>query len=466
MRWTLSELADFETLLKKTEVTDEHRQKVAKTLEEASQKSETGKRRLALKKWYDIIKEDGVESKAGDNLSVAFRTIQAISFFISIILGIALIAGLIEKVGMTEGKAYNIWKLLAIPVGAQWVFIIISILSWLILRNNSRKLTLIEELIGQLVKRLSGKAGQQGWNDLYRSSNSYRSILSWKVAGITQWGAIGFNLGLIGGFYCILLFIEINFFWATSIDGFGLSQLDSLTNLISLPWTLLNLDWNPDQAQLIVTQLQIGELNPEGKPQYWYPFILASLVVYGLIPRVILLIVCNTLKKRSLNKLSFMEKRHRELWRKLRLKSVSEDHYSEPEDSVVIINIGGIEISEAQLRPFLLQKLRVNAIATFKAGVLNKDEKEDALTSLSKAKRGVVFLVESWSLSPKQLQALHKQVRELIPTQPIHFLILGLPKNGIYQAPQDTELSEWKSFISNLNDPESEITPYNNLDLR
>ncbi len=460
-RWKLYELADFESLLSKAEVRSVDCDRVTDALASNITQSESNKRKIGLRAWFKGVCEDypGKSREASERLRLALSLVQILVIGCSLLLGCALMAGLIERVGITEGKAYNVWKLLAIPLGGQWFFLFITILSWLILRRNERKFTLLEQVIAQIVKRFSGTEGQRGWNELYRSGATYRSILSWRIASITQWGAVAFNIGLIGSFLAILLFLEINFFWATSLQDFGEPQLRTTTELLSVPWSW-STSWFPTVEQLLLTQLQQGELNPKGEPEYWYPFLLASFVIWGMLPRLVLALLSHCMEYQALGKLTFMERRHRELWRELTPRVSSTATYAAAEDGVILIDVGGTNTSLEQLRPFLLQTLRLNPIKSFRAGVLEGDEKDQALNSLQTSKRGVILLVESWNLSPKQLKVMHQRLRKVIQDRPILFLIIGLPSNGVIQPPAQEDLAQWEHFVAELQDPEAELITY------
>jgi|GEM_PF-7027391 len=292
MVWRLTELANFESLLHKVKVREEDRDAVANALQKASG-SESELRRAGLRAWYESAiqhrRETERSDEPGHRLSVSLGLIQFVVVILSLALGMALMGTLVEKVGVTEGKAYNVWKLIAIPIGGQWVFLILSIISWVVLRNKARKLTLVEELMGQLVKRMAGREGAQAWNQLYRAGANYRSLLGWRIGRITQWGAVAFNIGILISFYFILLFLEVNFFWATTIDDFGLPQLKNTTNILATPWRYFQPEWLPTESQMLQTQLQVGQLNEEGQARPWYSFFLAAFAVWALLPYALLL---------------------------------------------------------------------------------------------------------------------------------------------------------------------------------
>ena len=465
--WKLSELANLEVLIREGMVHEREREAVSLALEAHAGASEAQQRQLGVRAWYDAALQEragetsGGGEEPGHRLQVALGILQVVLVVLSLGLGVSLIAGLVETVGVTEGKAYNVWKLLAVPVGAQWTLFVIALVSWLMVRKSRRQFTLLEELMGQIIKRLAGRAGAQGWNELYHASASYRRILCWRVARMTQWSGVAFNVGLIVGFYAILMFLEINFFWASTIEEFGQPQLERVTRMLSLPWSWWQAGWVPTSDQMAMTQLQVGQLNAEGESKPWYTFFLATLLVWTLVPRVLLTVGSVWMERRALGRLSFMEKRHRELWRQLRPVAQSRVAYQAASDGVVLIDVGGTEVDPSEIRPFLLQQLRVSPQQHFMAGVLEGDQRAEALKSLQEVQRGVVLLVDGWNLSPKQLTPLHTSLREAAGEGEIYYLVLGLPKNGVIQPPEEAEFAQWTQFISSLNDAQTEAISYN-----
>ena len=369
-------------------------------------------------------------------------------------------AGLVETVGVTEGRAYNVWKVLGVTVGVQWCFLVLGAVAWLVMRRNERKLSLVEEVLVQVVRRFSGSEGARGWNGLYRAGEGYRAILGWRVARVLQWGGVALNAGILIGFYAILLFLEVNFFWATTIDEFGLPQLERTTQVLSSPWRWYAPEWVPTREQLLSSQLQVGQLNEESEARPWYMFIISTLLLWVLVPRIVMTGMCHDMERLQRRRLTFMEKRYRELWRMLSPGAQREGVTSGPRDGVTLIDVGGTDVKTEELRPFLLQQMRVNPEARYRAAVLTSDEREEALRAIRQGAQGVILLVDSWDLSPKLLEALHERVREAAPDQEIYYLVLGVPQGGVTQAPEEAEVEQWKNYVDELQDAEAELIIY------
>lgn len=111
----------------------------------------------------------------------------------------------------------------------------------------------------------------QRWQMLY-----YLNLL-WLLAG----------LGLLVGFWLLLLFTDLAFGWSsTLIDG----TPSRLFQWLSAPWSALWPAASPDRALLEATRYvriepSAGDTARAGD---WWPFLMASLLVYNLLPRAVL----------------------------------------------------------------------------------------------------------------------------------------------------------------------------------
>lgn len=149
-----------------------------------------------------------------------------------------------------------------------------------------------------------------------------------------------------------------------------------------------------------------------------------------------------------LAEIDFQEARHRSLWRDITRVERGEV-LSAPADGVVVLDIGGLEVETETIRPYFLQVLRVNPEARYSLGTLDADGERQALDAACEAALGVVFLVEGWNLSPKQMVIYHQKVRAAIgEDHMIRYLVLG---------GSDEEVKQWVSFVDGLKDAESEV---------
>jgi hypothetical protein len=120
-------------------------------------------------------------------------------------------------------------------------------------------------------------------------------------------------------------------------------------------------------------------------------------------------------------------------------------------DGVVVLDVGGIEMTNDDIRPYLLQELRVNPEKRYSLGTLDEAQGEAAKEAARTADSGVVFLVEGWNLSPKQMVTYHQEIRDAIgPQHMIRYVVIG----------NTEELRQWTAYVDQLRDSECEIHQY------
>ena len=220
-------------------------------------------------------------------------------------------------------------------------------------------------------------------------------------------------------------------------------------------------DFFPGEYAIGLTELEKGEsseltdsllisgLTPRQQVNLdwaWFFFFIFS--VWGLLPRLLMWLGCWGMERRALAGLEFQEARHRVLWRDLNRVQRGEIQ-SRPADGAVVLDMGGVEISTEQVRPFLLQHMRVNPEARYSLGTLDEEEEKTALRAAQEAEMGVVFLVEGWSLSPKRMDVYHRKVRGVIgANHMIRYLVI---------SEEAEEMKQWTDFVDGLRDAETEV---------
>lgn len=455
--WKFNDLANFEELISR-DLKVQSNESLKNHLKNTKDFNSSKARRQGLSLWFQEAQKD-YKLTAGNRLSFALRLSQFLIGLFAFVSGAALVAGLIEQINI-EGKGINIWKFLAFALGIQFLFLLLGGLSLLTIKLKKVNLSLVEEIVTTVLKRISGKSGAAVLENLKGSSKSYQAVLTWKISELFQVGAIWFNLGLVISLLASLLFLEIGFFWASSLEAISRPQLLNLTGFLSFPWKSFFPAGVPTNETLALTQLQTGRLNPDGIPVLWYPFLFCCLVVWGILPRLLFYLYSIFGQKRALASLTFMEARHRSIWRSLNSVEVISETNLIPKDGVIAISFEDIEFPQKPLRAFLLQKLRSNPTQWFQMGTLEGEEEQKAHRALKKAPKGIVVLVEGWNLSPKAIHRHHQHLRAITTEHSIHYVVLGVASNESLSAPSEEEFTAWQECILSLHDPETEIIQY------
>jgi hypothetical protein len=188
----------------------------------------------------------------------------------------------------------------------------------------------------------------------------------------------------------------------------------------------------------------------------FFRFIFAALFVWGLLPRLLLWGLAVSKERKTLAALEFQDVEHRKLWREISRveRAVTMEGMK---DGVVLLDVGGLGIETDEIRPFLLQRLRVNPERSFAVGILDASEEREAWQAMKAAPCGVVLLVEGWDLSPKQISALILRIRREAGAETVlRILVMG---DGV-EAPGGEDFMAWQGFVDGLRDPKLECVAF------
>lgn len=450
-RWTLEDLIDFEVALSEDEaVLPAEGVEVRKALREKDfQGDESAKRRFGLLRWLKLKERTATGARVVRSADLLGWLMFAVSFLGAVVL----IKSLVVEIRGTGLRGFNIWHLLAVTVGSQWLFIIGGLIAyWLAPRFNGG-LGWCREMTAKLLKRLSGRVKPEVWQRLTELKSGQRNAFAWRLARVLQLGGTGGNLGLLAGLFLVLGFSDIYFYWESSLPQFGPQSLAAVTDFLSLGLP----SFDPGAEQITRSRVTAGEMDllPQSESR-WRSFFWWSVFIWGLLPRIGFWWFTKSREQAVLNSLQLQDPPHRKLWRDL-TKVERSVTIQGPSDGVVLLDVGGLELDTQELRPFLLQTLRVNPERSYSVGVLDAEREKEAWAAIQRAPCGVIMLVEGWALSPKQIENLVRRIREHAgQTTVLRVLVLG---DGL-EAPEEDDFSQWQHFIDSLRDPHLECIAY------
>ena len=466
-KWSLTDLADLEALLVEEGAERGsrriYREKVAKKLPRDLEEVE--RRRRGLRLW--LAEKRGDDPMVGQRLETGLRLAGLLVKVLALLAGIGIARGLLLDLSF-GGRGYNVWLFLGVTLGLQWLLLIGGAVAWLLFRRKGR-LSWSQEVLSALGRKFAGSKVGGVWNRLLAMrSEGYGSVLGWRLASLTQLGAVWLNFGVIIGFIVCLWFLKVNFYWESTLESMSKEQLVRVTDRLALPWVWAGEQWRPghygvDRAALSVVEnaLQAPDANPRDPVSLvWMRFIVLSLLVWGILPRFLLHSYCAFRERKALAGLDFQEGRHRNLWREMAKveRAVVKTNQA---DGVVLLDVGGTGLKVETLRPFLLQQLRVNPESVYQTGVLDASKEEAAFAVMKEAELGVVMAVEGWSLSTPQMTENYQKVRAVIgERKPIRFLVLGTVKGEQVGEVNESELAEWVKFVDGLRDPAVEVVKW------
>ncbi len=387
-------------------------------------------------------------------------------------LGLAgggLVFGLLNQY---DGRTFHVLVLLGLTLGIQWIILILSLLAFLTVGwwRHGASLTAAQSLlhgwITRLTRRALGDEAAAWWRETSRSASLFRL----PALRVSQLAALSFNLGTTAALLACVFFLATRFGWeTTTADTMG-PALERGTRLLAFPWIWFRPDWVPSaeviRQTLITWEDRKPVLPPAEASTRWYPFLIASLVTWGILPRLLLLAATAAFAKRALARYSFQERRHREWWRELTATGGLHVETEGPADGAFALFHGGME-PPSDLRRACLQQLRLNVEeqAVHGAGELEDDlaafERAASFLSRRDSNR-LVIVAEGWALAPREFRDFHERLRAKAGTKPeIDLLLVGLPgPERAATPPEAADVTQWERFIAELGDERLHVRPF------
>ncbi len=252
----------------------------------------------------------------------------------------------------------------------------------------------------------------------------YRGVLVWSLVSLTQIFAVSFNAGVLGAMTARHLFHDLDFGWeSTWLDA---AQVSQATETIAAPWSWLVKPGYPNAAQVAGSQNRkrgSGRLDADALKS-WSQFLFGVVIVYGLLPRLVLLALAVRAQRATLNRLAFNDGRSALTLGRLLTPTV-QTHGATTKPAVGPAHAAPVESSpsrrtvSAPLRatapvlvlnltgyPFAAQAAagvvgRASAVSVFEADTGDADEEQRAYTKLGVLAAGtpdaeVFALLASW----------------------------------------------------------------------
>lgn len=146
------------------------------------------------------------------------------------------------------------------------------------------------------------------WRRLQADSRAFGRTLFYLIFSRVQLFAVAFAVGALSAFATRILFFDTAFGWQTTIgEGAAPQVVHGLAQWVALPWSWCFPDGvgvpNLDAVAGSRVLLKEGIKNLSGAHlTSWWPFLAMGLVMYGLLPRLCLLLVSQRGLKRAANR--------------------------------------------------------------------------------------------------------------------------------------------------------------------
>lgn len=457
--WQLADLLDFEALLAGgEEISDRDRTVFVRDIRpRLSGATEASRRSTGLRLWLAHRRENAPQVWPSQTWLLMIGLLRWGLCLGSAAAGVALVWGLCLGGGQSVHVVIFVGLTLVLP----WLGLLLFGFARRIAMRRSQALPwLIRLAMRPLAQRAEAREAHQRWLQALTDSRAPRRALAARAAGLMQWSGLGFSVGAVCAFLLAIMVFDVRFYWEATPDNEVLMQTTVAT--LALPWRELWPSAVPDGSAIQASRMRSGSSRrpPDGEiAGAWWRFLALTLLVWGALPRLLLIGLYSLQRRRALAALDFQAPRHRTLWRQL--AGVTRGAVADANaDGALVLDVGGHGIDGEAIRGFLLRRLRVNPEATHRVSVLDADEEAAADIALAAAPGHVVLVAADWALSPRQAARLHQRVRAAIgASTPATWVIVG-EADGTPAPPTAEHLARWTAFIDNLRDPATEIAGY------
>lgn len=454
-------------------------------------------RRTVLTAWLDAVRRQG-DPLPGRGISLTYRLVVVALVFLGLLLGWGTVGALFYYEG---ARPVNVVHVLAVLVLTQVALlgalgIVLLPYSW---TRHLPGLAGLQELLawlspGQLVRlavhRLPAPLRDRLKDGLHQHAGFFPAVgraQKWAVVFGAQCFAVAFNVAAITAMLYQVTFSDLAFSWSTTLEP-NVAVAHRWTSTLAVPWASLVPAAVPS-PELIRQTLYYRQTGPPSgiapaRWGEWWPFLVACVATYGLLPRVVLLIVAGLRFRRALRQAFLDTPGASVLLDRLtsaRVTTQSAEAELEPEAAVVpasgpapaaslasgplvVVNWGGLEVPDAPLRERVSQAWRREVLRLVHAGGRQSVE-DDARTVAAIAgcpgAPATAVLVKAWEPPVLDFTDFLRDLRQAIgPQRLILVAPVAIDEGGGLVAPRTVHAAQWQQRLRRLGDPALVVRPW------
>ena len=308
----------------------------------------------------------------------------------------------------------------------------------------------------------------------------------WLVVSSSQFFAVAFNCGALLTCLYLIFFSDLAFSWSTTLRVTA-ADVHSLTGFLSTPWKSLVPDADPSLALIEAShyyRLKEGLLPAAGQEAGtdpallggWWPFLVMSMVVYGLLPRVLLWAFSSWRFKSNLSGTilhlpgvtDLLERMNREFVEtRAREAEILEAPPTGEAAAAAAHRLGGtpctlISWSDVPGGGETLSRGAARTWGCTPTGVLHaggantiaQDSEVIARAADRGAKGGIIVFVRAWEPPLEEFVDFLGELRAALPGgTPIVAVPLGMDEGPDPGPPGEAHLEMWRQGLLHLGDP-------------
>ena len=454
--------------------------------------------RALLTAWLAALRRTEADLP-GHALSAVYR----LQIVLLVLLGLAVGWGAAAAVYSYDGsRPVNVVQVLAVFVGAQ--LLLLLPLGIVMLPQRWTRLVpgfvAVQEALawfspGQLIRLLTRWLPERIRQPLTGVTQS-GSLQGRQLGRVQKWGilfpsqafAVAFNLGALAGCLYLITFSDLAFAWSTTLEP-NPEGVHRLTGILSSPWAAFVPDAVPSldliRETLYYRQTGVSELADPGRWGEWWPFLVASMITYGLLPRLFLLALAGGRLHRSL-RCAFSEMPGvTVVLDRLTCELVS-TQATGPEASASatsadptlastplapldagelgVVNWSGLDVTDESLTLQCQTAWNRQITGVHHAGgrrSISADEETIAALTASPASGGIALVVKAWEPPVMELLDFIRELRQSVGSRRLIIVApAGIQATGQLTPPQPADLVQWEKRLRSLQDPALAVRPW------
>ncbi len=316
--WTLTDLVDFEMLLSQGEGGDEPAWQAtwAKRRPNVSHLGAADARRVLFYAWLEIRREEAGTPLPGESIASGWRWLGTLGTVIGLLLGGSVTGGLLHYRG---DEPVNVAWFLGGTVGLQWALLLAAVIAGLLrtatgIKDAFRPLhhlvsglawlcsTGLRRLPGEQRNRLRAHLARLG-----RKREIYGSLTTWPFLVVTQLFAVGYNVGVLSVLLTHVAATDLAFGWQSTLD-LSPEAAHRIVSALASPWAWFAPNPHPTLSEIVGSRFSfsagIAGMDRAAMASWW-PFLVYSVAVYGLLVRAALLVFASIRLRNALAKWPF-----------------------------------------------------------------------------------------------------------------------------------------------------------------
>ncbi len=320
---------------------------------------------------------------------------------------------------------------------------------------------------------------------LIQGKKRYGSLFYWPLFIKLQLFGIGFNIGLLAVTLLKVVTTDLAFGWQSTVQ-FSNEAIFTFVRVLALPWSWCLDHPFPSLAEIegsrMILKDGIYSLTTHDLISWW-PFLSCALLVYGLVPRIFLLITGLVRKKHSLATLPLDQASHDRLLQRMQTPHISTqaapEEGTQQQDTTPRIRREGMDKPESPaFATSLVVMIPDDVYISCPDNVLKEILSQKGYTMAKKIRFGEAFetdhhivqelaethfnntdgilvLMEAWMPPITDFTTFLRELREAVsPTTIIRIGLLGKPgPETIFTAVQKEHFTVWQQKINSLGDP-------------